>query len=730
MVAPRAQQAPPQTFRGSVDLVAVDVEVIDRDGRPVAGLGPDKFEVTINGRKRRVVSADLVSAGSASSPLPARPGVAAAPTAAPAETAAPPVAKPGRVVILSVDCLSFGVGAVRGVIVAARTFIERLPPEDLVGLFAYPLGPKVDPTMDRAAVIRALDTIAGQRDGIEGEFHLRPADIVDLSAWADNLPGYGEDLALKACGEDVTSEEVQNCRNRLRTTVKSLEISYEGQGNASLAMLRTLLHSLAAVPGRKTMVLISAGTVASDIPGGRPDLSDTGAQVGKAAAEANVAIYTLFVDQGWLDQFSAETRRPTIGGLSVARESAVLGRWLEIFSGTAGGSMMRVAAGNGEAAFDRMLREMSAYYLLGVAPEEADRDGRAHALKVKVSQRDVTVRGRAWVVLPKRGAAPPATAVPAPDKTTPAAILTAAPPRPLPEPVGSMAAAFDKGDYAAFQRALRSAPDLAIAIGDFRAGDNPWPTVPRRTAAFALEVAMSGFASRNGFARDAAAKLLAEYLPLVRQATEAEAFECVWYWTAIAGLQGLQYADTGLAVVARARQRCASEPRFLLAEAVLIEQQQSRAPDLVQLMPLYEKAMASPETRTEARVRAAWLNYRAGKRDQAFELLGPPPAPGLPDLQLAYFYELVRGHLLRARGDSEGAAAAFQAALQIWPNAQSARVALMAVRLGRGDRQEAERLADAVLAASDTDNDPWPMFTLGDLRLYPAILADLRSRSR
>src|SRR5205809_521465 len=66
-----AGQKPPTTFRSGLDLIAIDVQVIDREGVPVADLGPDKFEVTINGRRRRVVSADLVESRSAATLSPA-----------------------------------------------------------------------------------------------------------------------------------------------------------------------------------------------------------------------------------------------------------------------------------------------------------------------------------------------------------------------------------------------------------------------------------------------------------------------------------------------------------------------------------------------------------------------------------------------------------------------------------------------------------------------------------
>jgi VWFA-related protein len=540
-----AAQSPPQTFRGSVDLIAVDVQVIDRDGRPVAGLAPDKFDVTINGRKRRVVSADLIVASGAVRPPSGSAG-------APVTADAPAVAPPGRVVILAIDGTSFNSAAARGAMVAARTFVQRLPEDDLVGLFSYPLGPKIDPTTDRAAVVRALDTVAGQRDtGVEGEFHLGPSEVVDLSAWADALPGYGEDLALKICGEDLSDEAVVNCRGRLRISVKSTALAYEGEGFASLSMLRSLLHNLGTVPGRKTVVLVSAGTIASDIPGGRPDLGDVGLQVGKAAAESNVAIYTLFIDQGWLEQYSAETRRPSVSVGNTARNSAIMGRWLDLFSGSAGGAMMKVLVGNGEYAYDRLLTELSAYYLLGVEPAEADRDGRAHAIKVKVAQRDATVHARSWVLVPTRNATPVAvTPSAAPALSAPGISLGAAPPHPLSAPLQPLATAFERADYAGMHRAFATT-DLANVIADFRASDDPWPAAPRRTAVFALELAFAGLASTNGFARDQGIKLLAQYLTLIRQPAPADPFECTWYWAAVAGLEGLRLPDTAIVRVKR-----------------------------------------------------------------------------------------------------------------------------------------------------------------------------------
>jgi len=48
-------------FRGGVDVLSIDVQVVNSGGHPITGLGADAFSVTIAGRSRRVVSAELVS---------------------------------------------------------------------------------------------------------------------------------------------------------------------------------------------------------------------------------------------------------------------------------------------------------------------------------------------------------------------------------------------------------------------------------------------------------------------------------------------------------------------------------------------------------------------------------------------------------------------------------------------------------------------------------------------
>jgi VWFA-related protein len=718
---PDATQKPTPTFRSALDVIAVDVQVNDRSGVPVPALGPEKFTVTINGRRRRVLSAELVESRSAAS-LTAVERAAA--------VAGPPV-RPTlpRVVVIAVDCLSFDASASRHVIERARAFIDRLPPTDEVGLFAYPYGPKISPTTDHAAVSRSLATVQGQRHVPLSQFHLRPAEIVDLSGPASSSQaresGSLEAVIMRECGE-VPDDA---CRRGLMMEITGAALYYEGQGNAGLGMLRSLLEQLSATNGRKTLVLLSSGMIASDVPGGRPDISELGMQVGREAARSNTSVYTLFLDTSATDRFQAQVRGADKNLQSVGRDSEILGRWLDQFSGEAGGALFKVQVGSGEYAFDRILNEISAYYLLGVEPGEEDRDGRTHEIKVKTNQKNVVIRGRRWVMVPKRGAAATTAAAPSPSESAAAAEKPApAPRRIVPADVQALADAFDRGEPD-FQRGVADTRDLAIVVRNFRGSEGPWPDAPRRTAVFALELAVAALRSNNPDARDEGGRLLAEYNVRLRQPAGPDTFECAWLWTEVAALEGLFMPDSAMLLVPAAVERCPREARLHLAHAIISEQRWLRgtagASEVSGILDRYQAAIKFPETAAEARMRAASFLFRVGRLDEALTLVDTRPPAGT-DPYVLYLTDLVRGQILRARGRLDEAEKAYRAALTTWPGAQSARVALMTLLLSRGDRQEAAKLAEAAETASGNQFDPWWTYWLGDYRAYPTIVAKLR----
>jgi len=719
----QSQQQPQeqsQRIRVTVEVVPVDVQVLDRTGQPVPGLGPDKFTVTINGKRRRVISAEQIRSD-------ANDEGAGPASGSPASTT------PKRVIMLAVDCISFDATASREVIQSVAVFVKGLQPDDYVGLSAYPNGAEIAPTVDHATVLRALGNIVGQRDGPGlGQFNLRPSEIVDASR---DIPlGGGDTLDAVVARECGFEGGGPNCRTMLINEITSAALYYEGQSTASLGMLRNLVTRMQAYPGRKTVILVSGGIIASDTPGGRPDLGSLGMQVGREAARANTAIYAMFLDTSLYDQFGAETRRGERTAGNKGRDRAILARWLEQFTGSAGGALFTVSVGNASPALARIQTELSSYYLLGVEPADEDRDGRTHEVAVKTTQSSVTVRGRRWVMIPVRGAAAPApvAATPAtPSAPVPAPTTTVR--RAVPPDVVALADLFDRGNAQAFEKGLTESKDLANVIRSLRQSDSPWPENRRRSAVFALELGLAGLRSDNRDARDEGGRLLAEYHVRVREPAGADAFECAWLVTETTALEGLFIPEYALQFVPRALQRCPSNARLNLGYALVSEQQwiQGRitAAQEPEILNRYEQAMKFPETDPEARVRAARFLYGLGQFDRGLAMLDGIKAPP-SDLELRYFATLIRGQLLRASGRLDEAAAAYRAALAAWPGAQSAQVALMTLSVIRGGREDAGALAETIQMAPVDQYDPWWTYWLGDYRAYPAVLEKLRELGR
>ena len=383
-----AQEQPPR-IKSGVEVLAVDVQVVDKQGYAFARLGPDDFEVWIDGQRRRVLSVDLVKhVGPESTRTPSTGADEPAAPSRPAPT--------GRLFVVAVDEHSFMPGAVKAAMEAVRRFAESLRPDDLLGLYAYPTGGvHVDLTTNREAVLGKLNQIAGLYDPPRGEFHLSLTEISDISA------GDGMVLAQAVARECRPADP--NCSRRVRGEAASFAAFYEAQVAQSLGGLHTLFQALAPIAVRKTVVLVSGGLIANDRPGGRPNLTGETTQVGREAAAANINLFVLHLDSSFLDAFSRGTAVPT----SLMADSSMSARGLEMIAGAAGGTVVRVEAGTADAALERLARETSVYYLLGVEVTDRERDGKVHGIRVRVKPRGAVVHSRESVLIPKAGSGGP-----------------------------------------------------------------------------------------------------------------------------------------------------------------------------------------------------------------------------------------------------------------------------------------------------------------------------------
>ena len=399
----RAQQAAPQTqkppvFRSSVDLVRVDVSVVDNKGLPVLGLGVDDFKAFLDGRERRVVTAEMVtfdppSTGSGSTDPIRTPGQ---------------VPEDARVFVLAIDQMGLAPGAVSPVKDSVRRFLTQLRPEDMVGLYDFPFrsGP-LDISHDRSTVIRGLDRVIGMRSSANGSsFTLSASEIVDIAA--NDLIAFERAFSRECqppAGIIIEAEALDSCRTNLRMEARMLALSYENEASQRMNELAKLAQSLQLIPGRKTVVMVSNGLVSSNRPGGRPDLQSIMRIVGDDLANAQANLYVLHLDQTFMEVYSAAapmSRRPADRFESMSADRFVATAGLEILAGRSGGTIFSIDAGTPDHVFDRLLRETAAYYVLGVEPADEDRDGKPHFIRVNTTARGATIRSRVEVLVPRR----------------------------------------------------------------------------------------------------------------------------------------------------------------------------------------------------------------------------------------------------------------------------------------------------------------------------------------
>jgi VWFA-related protein len=402
-----AEQQP--AFRSAVDVIAVDVLVLDRAGRPVADLPSSSFEVTIDGRRRQVTSAQFVRY---------LPEWASAPDTQPTSRATGsnvwPSDAPSRSFVLAIDTASFSAGESASVVQAARRFIDRLSANDMVGVHTLPHGTVLPPTTDRVAVRRALSTVIGMQTMRPGQFHLTPAEVVDITAANGAMESVGRSVGRGQVAaptplemnEALRQVQLRECRTTtdqaclagILVEADGFSRQFEDEAEESLTALEAMLATLADYPARRTVILLSGGIPISDRQGSWNSDGGQARKVGQTAARANATIYALHVDHGISRSFAAEARKP---GQDQVRERQLEELLLSQVSETSGGTMLSAPTGTADVAFDQLLRETSAYYLLGVSPAGQDLDGRTHALKVRVPARGTVVRSRQFVWLPK-----------------------------------------------------------------------------------------------------------------------------------------------------------------------------------------------------------------------------------------------------------------------------------------------------------------------------------------
>jgi VWFA-related protein len=371
-------------FRSGVELVTIDVTVMDRKGEPLEGLGPDRFEVTVDGTPRRVVWAEFVRHRAA--PLAA---------VAPADHfTTNEGAEPGRLVLIAVDQTHIrrveGLSALR----AASNFIDALDPADRVAATPINYGGAIQFTTEHAVVKRQLQRLTGEARGMPVHYKI---GLTESLAIADGSRTRLDQVVLRECGEPLGRYEnlrrlaegeglKDPCPVQVEQEGRALAQQARTESRISLEALARLIARLAEIEGPKTLVLLSEGLVAE------PQLIDL-TSLGAAAQAARVTLHVLQLDVPILDA-STDTVSP-----SLHPDLQLKADGLARLAGSARGGLFRLI-GDDPYPFRRIMKELSSHYLVAFEPADGDRDGRTHRVGVRVRADGAMVRARPAFTIP------------------------------------------------------------------------------------------------------------------------------------------------------------------------------------------------------------------------------------------------------------------------------------------------------------------------------------------
>jgi VWFA-related protein len=379
--APPAPQQGQPTFRTTVDVVAVDVSVIDRNGRPVDNLRAQDFALKVDGKPRHVRSAEFISLRRLDDEAPA-----------PASFSTNAGQAPGRLIMIVIDQANIRKGAGRNVFRAASRFIDTLNRSDRVALEIIPgSGPVTDFTANHGLVKAMLERAVGQaleadRTGRVGVSEaMAVMERGEWDAWVSILE--------RECPAEHDVTSLAQCRQSLEGDVRAVYMQAKNNTAASLVSLRGIVDRLAWTSEPKAVVIISEGLVV--------DRNMTVMSwVGPKTAAARVSLYGI--------RMSAPQYDVELGRTSPTREAdqTLLAEGMELLISLGRGSVYPVAV-NAGAVFDRLALELSGYYLITFEPENADRDGRMHDIAVNVTRPGLTVRARRQFAAEPLGSARP-----------------------------------------------------------------------------------------------------------------------------------------------------------------------------------------------------------------------------------------------------------------------------------------------------------------------------------
>lgn len=449
---PAAQQPPAPasgdqqsqvTFKVEINYVEVDAAVFDRQGNFVRDLKREDFQVIEDG-----VPQDVTAFTQVDIPIErAEPAPIQATTVIEPDVVSNARPFDGRVYVIILDDKHTAPLRTAQTKKAAQQFITRyMADNDLAAVITTggQGGATQEFTSNKRLLLRAVDKFIGQKLRSETEERLdeyqrqrgipREGGLTRVDDPLDMQRGYDARVALETLAR--ISEWVGSIRGRRKAIVffsEGIDYNIYDFNKRESTTVQEKMREVFASATRSNVSIYSVD------PRGLTTLGDETINVSGGFPEdpqLNLSLQS-FNDALRLSQDSLRSLSEETGGFAAVNRND--------FSG----------------AFSRVVRDSSAYYVLGYYPKNDRRDGRFRKIEVKVKGAGLEVRSRRGYTAP-RGKAPAAAKAAAGDKTSPQVREALDSPLPLAALTLSVFAAPFKG----------TAPDTAVAVTVEAAGND------------------------------------------------------------------------------------------------------------------------------------------------------------------------------------------------------------------------------------------------------------------
>ena len=360
----KPQTAGKGAIRSAVNLVEIDVQVTNRDGKPIKGLKQEQFSVTEDAKPQKISTFEyndieqVETAGRADE----------TPITVPLGTITPPeevkaVVRDHRMIVLFFDLTSLQQDDLLRSTRAAQKYLqEQMTPADLVAVvvFGNTLKVVVNFTNDRELLQQAVDAIL---PGHEAAL----VTLADAAAAADGETPVTEDTSAAFTADD-TEFNIFNTDRKL-------------------AAVEALCQVLEAIPGKKSLIQFTSGVTQT----GEENRSELIAAT-NAANRSNVSIYSVdsrglvTATPGGDASAGASGGNAMFTGATVVSQSQSRQDSRETLATLAGDTGGRSFFDTGDFGkiFQSVQADTSGYYLVGYYSTNTATNGAWRRVRVKI----------------------------------------------------------------------------------------------------------------------------------------------------------------------------------------------------------------------------------------------------------------------------------------------------------------------------------------------------------